>query len=59
MDLLNSVLGMGESSRLFRELREKRALTYDFASTNTQGIDYGFFNINCASILKPYLKQSV
>jgi predicted Zn-dependent peptidase len=48
LDLLNSVLGMGESSRLFRELREKRALTYDFSSTNTQGIDYGFFNINCA-----------
>jgi predicted Zn-dependent peptidase len=48
LDLLNSVLGMGESSRLFRELREKRALTYDFSSTNTVGIDYGFFNINCA-----------
>jgi predicted Zn-dependent peptidase len=48
LDLLNSVLGMGESSRLFRELREKRALTYDFSSMNTAGLDFGFFSVNCA-----------
>jgi predicted Zn-dependent peptidase len=48
LDLFNSVLGMGESSRLFRELREKRALTYDFSSMNMTGLDYGFFCVNCA-----------
>ena len=48
LDLINSVLGMGESSRLFRELREKRALTYDFSSINASGLDYGYFSINLA-----------
>ncbi|MCW4009211.1 MAG: insulinase family protein [Candidatus Bathyarchaeota archaeon] len=48
IDLIDSVLGTGESSRLFVELREKRALTYDFASINMSGLDYGFFSINCA-----------
>jgi predicted Zn-dependent peptidase len=47
LDLLESVLGMGESSRLFVELREKRALTYDFDSVNVSGLDYGYFSINC------------
>ncbi len=48
LDLLNSVLGLGESSRLFVELREKRALTYDFNSMNISGLDHGFFTVACA-----------
>jgi predicted Zn-dependent peptidase len=51
LDLINAILGMGESSRLFVELREKRALTYDFNSMNISGLDYGFFSIACA--IKP------
>ena len=47
LDLIESVLGMGESSRLFVELREKRALTYDFDAVNVSGLDYGYFFINC------------
>ena len=47
LDLINAILGMGESSRLFVELREKRALTYDFESMNVSGLDYGYFFINC------------
>ena len=48
LDLIAAVLGLGESSRLFVELREKRALTYDFESVNVSGLDYGYFFINCA-----------
>ncbi len=48
LDVINSVLGNGESSRLFVELREKRALTYDLGSANISGLDYGFFIIDCA-----------
>lgn len=48
LDLIDSILGTGESSRLFVELREKRALTYDFESINVSGLDYGYFTINCA-----------
>jgi predicted Zn-dependent peptidase len=47
LDLIDSLLGMGESSRLFVELREKRALTYDFDAANVSGLDYGYFFINC------------
>jgi predicted Zn-dependent peptidase len=52
LDLINAILGIGESSRLFVELREKRPLTYDFDSMNVSGSDYGYFNINCATRLK-------
>jgi len=48
LDLIDTILGMGESSRLFVELREKRALTYDFECGNASGLDYGYFSINCA-----------
>jgi predicted Zn-dependent peptidase len=48
IELINAILGMGESSRLFVELREKRPLTYDFDSVNVAGLDFGFFQIDCA-----------
>ena len=41
LDLIDTILGTGESSRLFVELREKRALTYDFECVNASGLDYG------------------
>lgn len=47
LDLIESLLGLGESSRLFVELREKRALTYDFDAVNVSGLDYGYFSVNC------------
>jgi zinc protease len=52
LDLASAILGMGESSRLFVELREKRALTYDFDSMNISCSDYGYFYINCATKIK-------
>jgi predicted Zn-dependent peptidase len=47
LELTEALLGMGESSRLFVELREKRALTYDFDAINVSGLDYGYFSITC------------
>jgi predicted Zn-dependent peptidase len=57
LDLINAILGIGESSRLFVELREKRGLTYDFESMNVHGLDYGYFSIDCAVKTK-LLKQT-
>jgi predicted Zn-dependent peptidase len=42
------ILGGGASSRLFIELREKRALTYDVAATHIKGLDFGHLSISCA-----------
>ena len=41
LDMLNSILGEGMSSRLFLELREKRALAYDAHSYGANYIDAG------------------
>ncbi len=41
LDMLNAVLGEGMSSRLFLELREKRALAYDVHSYGTNYADAG------------------
>ncbi len=48
IDLLSAVLSGGTSSRLFVELREKHALTYDVNSDHNKGLDFGYFNVNCA-----------
>jgi predicted Zn-dependent peptidase len=48
LDVLNVVLGVGASSRLFIELREKRAFTYSVSSSQTDGLDFGFFSVDCA-----------
>ena len=45
---VSAVLSGGTSSRLFVELREKNALTYDVNSDHNKGLDFGFFNVNCA-----------
>lgn len=41
LDMLNAVLGEGMSSRLFQELREKRALAYDVHSYESNYLDAG------------------
>ena len=41
LDMLNAILGEGMSSRLFLELREKRALAYDVHSYGTNFVDAG------------------
>lgn len=46
VNLLDTVLGDGMSSRLFVELRENKALTYDIHSYSNQLTDCGSFHIN-------------
>lgn len=46
VNLLDTLLGDGMSSRLFVELRENKALTYDIHSYNNQLTDCGSFHIN-------------
>lgn len=41
LDMLNAVLGEGMSSRLFQELRERRALAYDVHSYEANYLDAG------------------
>ncbi|MCL2642694.1 MAG: insulinase family protein [Candidatus Bathyarchaeota archaeon] len=48
LDLISMILSGGASSRLFIELREKRALTYDVATIHRKGLDFGYLNIGCA-----------
>lgn len=48
LDLMSAMLSGGTSSRLFIELREKHALTYDVNSDHNKGVDFGYFRINCA-----------
>jgi len=45
LDLLNTVLGGGMSSRLFMEIRERRGLAYDIHSYTEHFLDSGSFGI--------------
>jgi predicted Zn-dependent peptidase len=44
-DLLNSIVGEGFSSRLFREVRDRRGLAYSIYSGFSSYLDAGSFNI--------------
>jgi predicted Zn-dependent peptidase len=48
LDLMSALLSGGTSSRLFVELREKNALTYDVSCDHNKGTDFGYFVISCA-----------
>lgn len=48
LDIVGTLLGGGTTSRLFIELREKHAVTYDVSSAHCKGSDFGYLNINCA-----------
>jgi len=45
LDLLNTILGEGMSSRLFLEIREKRGLAYDVHSYTSKHRDCGYFGV--------------
>lgn len=45
LDLLNTILGEGMSSRLFLEIREKRGLAYDVHSYTSKHLDCGYFAV--------------
>ncbi|MDR0423550.1 MAG: insulinase family protein [Rickettsiales bacterium] len=48
-NFLAVLLGGGMSSRLFQEIREKRALCYSVFASNSSTADTGYFNIYCAT----------
>jgi predicted Zn-dependent peptidase len=48
LDLISVILGEGMSSRLFQELREKRALCYDVHSYASHYLDTGSFAVYAA-----------
>ncbi|MDR0373192.1 MAG: insulinase family protein [Nitrososphaerota archaeon] len=48
LDLIGTLLGGGTSSRLFIELREKHAVTYDVNAAHCKGLDFGYLSVNCA-----------
>lgn len=45
LDLLNTILGEGMSSRLFLQIREKRGLAYDVHSYSSKHSDAGYFAV--------------
>jgi predicted Zn-dependent peptidase len=45
LDLVNTILGEGMSSRLFLEIREKRGLAYDVHSFTSKHHDGGYFAV--------------
>jgi predicted Zn-dependent peptidase len=45
LDLINTILGEGMSSRLFLEIREKRGLAYDVHSFTSKQADAGYFAV--------------
>jgi predicted Zn-dependent peptidase len=45
LDLLNTILGEGMSSRLFLEIRERRGLAYDVHSYSSKHSDAGYFAV--------------
>jgi predicted Zn-dependent peptidase len=49
LDVLNTILGEGMSSRLFLELRERQALAYDVHSFTSRHRDSGAFGIYIAT----------
>jgi predicted Zn-dependent peptidase len=49
MNLLNSILGGGMSSRLFQELREKESLAYDVHSSASFYRDTGCMVVSCGT----------
>tara|TARA_Y100000310_G_scaffold89923_1_gene87046 strand:- start:12448 stop:13635 length:1188 start_codon:yes stop_codon:yes gene_type:complete len=45
LEVLNGILGRGQSGRMFTEIRSKRALAYDVGTQNVGEVSFGFFAI--------------
>ena len=45
LDVLNGILGRGQSGRMFTEIRGKRGLAYDVGTQNIAEGDFGYFAI--------------
>ncbi len=49
LDVIKSILGRGQSGKLFNEIRTKRGLGYDVGVEHQPSIDYGFFAIHVST----------
>ena len=49
LDLLKVILGYGQSSKLFAEIRSKLGLAYEISAEHETSKDYGFFAINLST----------
>ena len=54
LEIINSILGRGQSGRIFTELRSKRGLAYDVGTQNISEATFGYFAIY-ATIMKKNL----
>jgi predicted Zn-dependent peptidase len=45
LDVINGILGRGQSGRMFTEIRAKKALAYDVGTQHLADIDFGYFAI--------------
>ena len=64
LDVIQGILGRGQSGKMFNELRGKRGLAYEVGTENVSGLDYGYFSIftsidkkNVESVKKIILEQ--
>ncbi len=49
LDLLKVILGYGQSSKLFAEIRSKLGLAYEISAEHETSKDYGFFAVNLST----------
>jgi predicted Zn-dependent peptidase len=49
LSLLNQVFGTGPASRLFQEVRERRALSYSISSGLSHFVDAGVWGVQCST----------
>jgi predicted Zn-dependent peptidase len=48
LDVIDGILGRGQSGRIFTQLREKRGLAYDVGTHHVSDIDFGYFALFCS-----------
>lgn len=45
LEVINGILGRGQSGRMFNEIRAKKGLAYDVGTQNLNDISYGYFAV--------------
>lgn len=58
LDVLNAVLGRGMSSRLFKEVRERRGLAYSVGSSSSRLTDIGTLNVS-AGVTRDHQEEAL
>lgn len=58
LDLMNTALGRGMSSRLFKEVRERRGLAYSVSSGSTRYLDVGSVSVS-AGVTRDHQEEAL